>query len=56
MAELFQRRHFNWIADLLGELDLSESDLTYVIQQLEYTNNNFNADRFREAVKAHSIN
>ena len=56
MAELFQRRHFNWIADLLGEIELSDNDLEYVIQQLQYTNNHFNANRFREALKQHKIN
>lgn len=56
MVELFQRRHFNWIADLLGEIDISDNGLEYVIQQLKYTNNNFDANRFREAVKQHKIN
>ena len=56
MAELFQRRHFNWIADLLGEIELSDNDFEYVIQQLQYTNNHFNANRIREAVKQHKIN
>lgn len=56
MAELFQRRHFNWLADLLGEIEISDNDLEYVIQQLQYTNNNFNVNRFREAVKQHKIN
>ena len=27
MAELFQRRHFNWLADLLGEIEISDNDL-----------------------------
>ena len=53
MAELFQRRHFNWLADLLGEIEISDNDLEYVIQKLQYTNNNFNVNRFREAVKEH---
>jgi hypothetical protein len=56
MAELFQRRHFNWLAELLGEIEISDNDLEYFIQQLEYTNNNFNANRFREVVKQHKIN
>ena len=56
MAELFQRRHFNWLANLFGELDLSESDLQYAIIQLQYTNNNFNATRFEKVVKEHKIN
>ena len=53
MAELFQRRHFNWLADLLGEIEISDNDLEYVNQKLQYTNNNFNVNRFREAVKEH---
>jgi len=55
MAEIFQRRHFNWIADVLGEIDISDNDLEYVIERLKYTNNNFNVNRFKEAVKASAI-
>jgi len=53
MAELFQRRHFNWLAKLLGQMEISDRDLEFVIQELQYTNNNFNVTRFREAVKQH---
>jgi hypothetical protein len=56
MVEIFQRRHFNWIADVLGEIDISDNDLEYVIERLKYTNNNFNVNRFKEAVKANKIN
>ena len=49
---MFQRRHFNWMVDLMVELDLNKVQEEWMIVRLSETNVNFKHDRFRAALQA----
>lgn len=49
---MFQRRHFNWMVDLMVELDLNKVQEEWMIIRLSETNENFKHDRFRAALHA----
>ena len=46
----FQRRHFNWMVELMAEMDLTRVQTDWMIQRLSETNANFNEARFRGAL------
>ena len=48
---LFQQRHFNKIAEIAAQLDLSDVQLQTLTMCLVGTNPNYNTMRFREYVK-----
>ena len=48
---LFQRRHFDKIAEIAAQLDLSDVQLHTLTMCLVGTNPNYNTMRFREYVK-----
>mgnify|MGYP003135933544 FL=1 len=48
---LFQRRHFNKMAEIAARLDLSDVQLQTLTLCLVGTNPNYNPMRFREYVK-----
>tara|TARA_Y100000004_G_scaffold136075_1_gene154044 strand:- start:76 stop:249 length:174 start_codon:yes stop_codon:yes gene_type:complete len=48
---LFQRRHFNKMAEIAAQLDLSDVQLQTLTMCLVGTNPNYNPMRFREYVK-----
>jgi len=48
---LFQRRHFDKIAEIAAQLDLSDVQLQTLTMCLVGTNPNYNTMRFREYVK-----
>lgn len=45
----FQRRHFQFIADILKDLNADEATREYFAEQLKRTNGNFQADKFIKA-------
>lgn len=49
---MFQRRHFNWMVDLMVELDLNKVQEEWMIVRLSETNVNFKRDRFKSALQA----
>ena len=49
---LFQRRHFNKIAEIAAWMDLSDWQLNVLIMSLVDTNSNFHAIRFRKYYEA----
>lgn len=44
---LFQRRHFRRIAEIAASMKLNEKQKEILIDELRFTNNNFNSARFR---------
>lgn len=49
---LFQRRHFNKIAEIAAELDLTDDQMTLLLRRLDVTNPNFNPQRFKTYVES----
>ena len=45
----FQRRHFQFIADILKDMNASADMVEYFAEQLKRTNGNFQADKFTKA-------
>jgi hypothetical protein len=44
-----ERRHFQFIADILKDLNADSETVTYFAQRLKSTNANFQADKFTKA-------
>jgi hypothetical protein len=44
---LFQRRHFRRIAEIAARMRLNEKQKEILVDELRFTNSNFNAPRFR---------
>jgi len=47
---LFQRRHFNKIAEIAAELDLNDEQMNILLRKLNVTNPNFSYQRFTNYV------
>ncbi len=48
---LFQRRHFIRIAEIAVALELDNNQMNRLVIELQNTNPNFNASRFRDYVE-----
>jgi len=44
---LFQRRHFNWIAQTAAEMNLTDEQVGILVNRLNGTNDNFDSYRFK---------
>jgi len=44
---LFQRRHFNWIAETASDMSLTDEQFETLLTKLRETNVNFDSYRFR---------
>jgi|TARA_R100001463_G_scaffold9264_3_gene27739 hypothetical protein len=49
---LFQRRHFNKIAEIAAELDLDNRQMNTLLSKLDATNPNFSHQRFKNYVES----
>lgn len=49
---LFQRRHFNKIAEIAAELDLDNKQMNTLLSKLDATNPNFSHQRFKNYVES----
>jgi len=47
---LFQRRHFNKIAEIAAALNLNDEQMNILLRKLDVTNPNFSHQRFKNYV------